>query len=481
MKNIRNLNIQFALFLACFILSAFQVKSQSKKPNILFIAIDDLRPQLNVYGHNQMITPNLDALASEGRLFKNHYVQVPTCGPSRAVMLTGKNLKSKAEIQHHHLGKTLARESEPNAPETYIHHLKKHGYYTVGMGKISHSISGKRKKSYELPYSWDAFISNKDGYQMYANGEKRDKTKTPPFEMLDVSDETYPDGRVAQLAINELEKRKASDTPFYMAVGFLRPHLPFSAPKKYWDLYDRKEIPLSPNPDAPIGVADEFLHGSSEFFGQYYSPERGGSRKRISDAYAKKVIHANFGSVSYVDAQVGKVLDKLKQLNLDENTIVIVWGDHGWHLGDQTIWGKHSSFENALKSTFIVKTPKMKKAGVQTESLVAAVDIYPTICELAKVPRPNGIDGKSFVSIIKNPKKRTREATLSYWRDIISMRTERYRLAVFNNGKKQEIMLFDHIIDPNETINIANKNPDIVTELWPQLIKLNKGYLPNLK
>lgn len=475
------MNIKINFFILLVLCFSTCLKAQQERPNILFIAIDDLRPQLNAYGLNHMITPNLDALAEEGRLFKNHFVQVPTCGPSRAVMLTGKNLKSKNEIDHHYLGGILAGKSESDVPETYIHHLKRNGYYTVGMGKISHSISGKRKKSLELPCSWDAFINNPDGYQMYASGEKRNKKVTPPFEMLDVSDETYPDGRLAQLAIKELEKRKTADKPFFMAVGFLRPHLPFSAPKKYWDLYNRATIPLSPNPNAPTDVADEFLHGSSEFFGQYYSPEIGGARKRISDAYAKKVIHANFASVSYVDAQVGKVLDKLKKLKLDKNTIVIVWGDHGWHLGDQTIWGKHSSFENALKSTLIVKTPNMKKPGLESKSLVATVDLYPTICELANVKRPKGLDGESFVSIIKNPKKTTRKAVLSYWRDIVSMRTDTYRLAVFNNGDKQEMMLFDHDKDPNESQNIVKSNPKVVAKLLPALKEMNNGYLPDIK
>ncbi|AWG22711.1 hypothetical protein FFWV33_14845 [Flavobacterium faecale] len=328
---------------------------------MLFISIDDLRPELHAYGVADMITPNLDAIAAQGRLFKRHYAQVPTCGPSRMVMLTGKNLTSSDEISHPLLGNRLAGKPETDNPETFIHHLKRNGYYTVGMGKISHSISGRRGKELELPHSWNDFITNPDAFQMYAGGEHRDAKKTPPFEMLDVADEVYPDGRVAQFAVKELEKRANAKQPFFMAVGFLRPHLPFSAPKKYWDLYYRSKMNLSPNPDAPKNVADEFLHNSEEFFGQYYSPEKGGARKRISDAYAKQIIHANHAAVSFVDAQVGKVMDKLKELGLDKNTIVVVWGDHGWHLGDQTIWGKHSAFENALNSAMIVKTPQMKK------------------------------------------------------------------------------------------------------------------------
>jgi arylsulfatase A-like enzyme len=465
------------------------------KPNILFISIDDFRTDLPVYGANHVKAPHLNALAQQGRAFNRHYVQVPTCGPSRATLLTGKNLLSKNEIQHGYLGRKLKNKPEGAVPETFIHHLKRNGYYTVGMGKISHNADGTTndKGQLELPNSWSKFLhleskhwTRQEIVHGYAYGKKlrTDKDSNgnlqPPYEMADVPDDAYPDGTIATLAVQELQQRQKENKPFFMAVGFVKPHLPFTAPKKYWDLYDAAKIPLSPNPERPIDVAKEFLHPSVEFFKQYHSPEKGGAGKRLSDEYARKLIHGNLASISYVDTQVGKVLAQLKKSGLADNTIIIVWGDHGWHLGDQTIWGKHSTFERALNSTLLVKTPEMKQAGINTDALVASIDIYPTICDLTNITCPNGIDGKSFKAAIDNPNQQGKKGVLSYWRNIVSMRTEQYRLAVFNNGKSQKFMLFDHDTDPIENINIADKHPEIVKQLMPLMKKLNNGYLPSL-
>ncbi|WP_109831113.1 sulfatase [Reichenbachiella versicolor] len=467
------------------VLSVFLTnQSFAQKNNILFISIDDLRTQLGAYGEEQMITPNLDALAKESRLFNRHYVQVPTCGPSRACMLTGKNLTAVSDISHGHLAKQLKGKPETDNPETFIHHLKRNGYYTVGMGKISHQASGHRGKELELPHSWDKFVFDPNNpwkgalLHSYANGVHRNKEYRPAYEFKEVTDEEYSDGYLASLAVNELDQLAGKDQPFFMAVGFFKPHLPFGGPKKYWDMYNHGDIELSPNPEVPQDVDRVFLHPSNEFFGQYTHPEKGGFGVRISDEYAKNVIHANYASVTYTDAQVGKILNKLKELGLDQNTIVIVWGDHGWHLGDQTIWGKHSAFERALNSTFMIKIPGMKKAGVPTDALVASIDVYPTICELAGVEKPQGLDGKSMVSLLKNPKSKGKEAVHSYWRNIISIRSDQYRMAWFYNGEREEVMLFDHKADPNETINIAKQNPKVVEELKEQIRKLNKGFLP---
>ncbi|WP_283430934.1 sulfatase [Neorhodopirellula lusitana] len=459
--------------------------AEAPRPNVLFIAIDDLRPQLGAYGLDYMVTPNLDQLASQSRLFRKHYVQVPTCGPSRATMLTGKNLHSKEDITHQLLGKWLASDKEPDSPETFIHHFKRNGYHTVGMGKISHNADGVHDGALELRYSWDQFLrcSNQlwRGQELshaYADGVGRSDPKRPPFERLDLSDEDYPDGQLANLAVEGLKQRAASEEPFFMAIGFFKPHLPFCAPRKYWKMYDRETIPLSPNPDPPADVDQAFLHSSSEFFGQYLSPEKGGVGKRLSDDYAREVIHANFAATSFVDAQVGKVLDQLKQLGLDKNTIIVVWGDHGWHLGDHTIWGKHSMFDRSLRSTLIVQTPDMNSPGVATDGLVASLDIYPTLCDLASLPKTDDIQGESFARLVNDPNANGRDAVLSYWRDAISMKTPHYRLAVHDDGKRRSIMLFDHRVDPNETTNIAVTHPEVVAQLMPTLKRLNDDYLP---
>ncbi|TYA74652.1 sulfatase [Seonamhaeicola marinus] len=455
------------------------------QPNILFISIDDLRTELGAYGNSQLITPNLDALASQGRLFNNHFVQVPTCGPSRACMLTGQNLKKVSDISHSHLAKQLTGKPESEYPETFVHHLKRNGYYTVGMGKISHNASGYYKGKLELPNSWDEFVYDpnnpwKQGLlHAYANGRTRGKGERQPYEFLNVKDEQYPDGMLANDAVKTLERLAKNDKPFFMAVGFFKPHLPFCAPKKYWDLYNHDDIKLSPNPDLPENVSNVFLHDSGEFFGQYEHPEKGGAGKRLSNAYAKNVRHAYYASVSYTDVQVGKVLNKLKDLGLDKNTIIIVWGDHGWHLGDHTIWGKHSSFERALKSTFLIKTPNIKKPGVSTDALVASVDIYPTICDLAGVKKPIGLDGQSMIPILENPKAKGKDIVHSYWRNIISMRDSRYRMAIFKKDGKEELMLFDHAKDPNETKNIAEEHPRQVQKFKKALNQIDKGFLTN--
>ncbi len=483
-----------ALLLAQGAVAAKTAETKGKQPNILFICIDDLRTEIGAYGYPNMVTPNLDDLASNGRLFTNHYVQVPTSGASRSALLTGKFPTTKEDVNNFCLGNRLFGSVESDDPETFIHHVRRNGYYTVGMGKVSHSADGayhnqKGESSdvNELPYSWDRYVTDPnspwakgDGLlHSYANGASRydGSGYHPAFESLDVPDEAYPDGVLANMAVKELEALSKSDKPFFMAVGFYKPHLPFSAPKKYWDMYDAEEIALSPNREAPTDVPSVFLHNSGEFNNQYTYVEKAAAGKVMSDDASRDLRHAYFAAVSYTDAQVGKVISKLRELGLDENTIIVVWGDHGWHLGDHTIWGKHSAFERALNSTFMIITPDMKRAGVASESLVATVDIYPTICELAGIDTPNGIDGESIVPIIKNPKAEIRSEVMSYWNNMVSLRTDRYRMALFNNGKKQEIMLFDHVADPNETINVANDNPNVVAQMTEKIKELNNGFL----
>lgn len=267
-----------------------------------------------------------------------------------------------------------------------------------------------------------------------------------------------------------------------MAVGFYKPHLPFTAPKKYWDLYERSKIPLTPSPTLPKNLSPVFTHPSSEFFKQYRgNREQGGAGKQLSEAYAREIIHANFAATSYVDAQVGKVLNHLKSTGLSKNTIVIIWSDHGWCLGDHSIWGKHTVLERALRSVLMVKLPDMSLPGKATDKLVATIDLYPTLCELTGLPTPENLDGKSFAPLLKNPEAKGRDSVLSYWRDTLSLRTNRYHFALYNNGTQKELMLFDHQTDPDETTNIAATQPQVVEQLMPKLRALNKGFLPALQ
>ena len=464
--------------------------SQSGKPNILFIAVDDLRAELGHFKNSSIITPNLDQLAAEGVSFTNHFVQVPTCGASRAAFLTGKRPSRTAELGNNIMQDEFSVKPETETPETFIHHLRRNGYYTVGMGKISHSADGfvygyeeEVSEIKELPYSWDEFIFDpgkwKTGWNAffgYADGENRQSMnrQVKPYEAGEVDDLGYPDGLTTQLAIKKLREFKNNSQPFFLGVGLFKPHLPFTSPKKYWDLYDEEQIPLAENPKKPENISNASLQKSGEFNGYESGEEKAGLENVLSDEYARKIKHAYYAAASYSDAQIGLLLDELKALELDQNTIVIVWGDHGWHLGEQQVWGKHTLFENALNSALIFKIPGSKVSKID-DSIVESVDIYPTIMELLGIEAPLGLDGESFANLLKSDKSQQGNVAYSYFNKGITLRTDRYRLTKYFREANPTIELYDHQTDPLESVNIAAKNPRIVAELMLLLEKGNTG------
>lgn len=462
-------------------------------PNILFICVDDLRPQLGCYGYDYMKTPHIDQLAVEGTVFTNHFVQVPTCGASRFCMLTGKRPSKKSHLSNHAIITEISDKPESILPETFIHHFKRNKYYTVGIGKISHQVDGLiygyeelPSDTLELPHSWNEMLFNSgkwgtgwNAFFGYTDGTNRQsmKRQVKPYESADVTDDGYPDGLTTNLAIEKLSWLKDKKQPFFLAVGFFKPHLPFTAPKKYWDLYKPEDIPLSPNPQIPDNTGGIGVNNSGEFNGYKKGDEKAAAGKKISDDYARKLRHAYFACISYIDAQIGLLLQELDNLDLDKNTIVVIWGDHGWHLGDQTMWGKHSTFERALKSALIIKVPGAKASGSNVAGLVESIDIYPTLCELGGIGQPENLDGKSFAPVFSNPGYELKEAAYGYWENAITMRTERFRLTRFKINEKEIIQLYDHHSDPNESVNIASDNPEIVERLMPLLKRGNKGLL----
>ncbi len=452
-------------------------------PNVLFLAIDDLRPELGAYGASHMVTPNLDRFASSARLFERHYVQVPTCGASRYALLTGERPSSPEHLNNDAI-RNLLPASEQERPESFAHLFRRAGYRTVQIGKISHyvdgriySYEGEGEGEFEMPLSWDERLMPYEkwgtawnSFFAYADGSNRNMERGayPPYERADVPDEAYPDGLIAQEAIAQLNQLQ--DEPFLLAAGFFKPHLPFTAPAKYWDLYDREALELSPNPDPPAAVHDASLHASSEMFRNYKHERPGGKGVRISDEDARTLRHAYYASVSFVDAQVGKVLDELERLGLAENTIVVVWGDHGWHLGDQTIWGKHSTFERACRSALMIRTPGLAAPGVPAGGLVETLDLYPTLAEYARLQPPPGLTGLSLRPMLDDPAHPGKDAAFSYWRGRRTMRTARYRLVQYEDpGDGPELELFDHRADPHETRNVADEQPEVVEELLPRL------------
>ena len=450
--------------------------------NVLFIAVDDLRPALGAYGETHMITPHLDRLAAAGRLFRNHFVQAPTCGASRFALLTGMRPSSSDHLSNEAFVRILGRE-EQERPESFAHLFRRNGYTTAAIGKVSHypagrvySYEGEGDGRAEMPLSWDSAASPVDKWGTawnaffgYADGSNRNEARgvAPAYEMADVADTAYPDGLIAAAAIEKL--RELADRRFLLALGFFKPHLPFTAPRRYWDLYDREAIALSPNPGPPVGTHPAAVHDSNEMFGNYGHPVAAGAAgERVDDEYARILRHAYFAAISYVDAQVGKVIDELDRLGLADKTIVVVWGDHGWHLGDHTIWGKHSTFERALRSPLIVRVPGLASPGVPAEGLVETVDLYPTLAELAGLTEPAGLSGTSLVPLLDDPGHPGKDGAFGYWHGRRTLRTQRYRLTRYDEGEPR-VELFDHRTDPYETVNVADAQPEVVARLLLQL------------
>lgn len=488
-------NPTLVLFLALTvgIINSSCQRELPSQPNVLFIAVDDLRPDLGSYGNTFIKTPHMDKLASESRLFENHFVQVPTCGASRYSLLTGQLPRQQAHLSNDAIKNFISGEPEKEKPETFIHRLRRSGYYTVGIGKISHFPDGllygynedPEGAERELPYSWDEVVFDPGkwgtawnaffGYADGSNRQSRNK-KVNPYEKAAVNDEAYPDGLTANLAISKINELSEKEDPFFLGIGFFKPHLPFNAPKKYWDLYKESEIPLSPSPDIPENVHPASIYNSSEFNQYLEGEEKPSKTNLVSDDYARKIRHAYYASVSYVDAQVGKVLEELDRQGLSENTIVILWGDHGWQLGDHRVWGKHTIFEKALNSPLMIKVPGMNDSGIPTERVVSTIDIYPTLMDLCGLEPVKPTDGTSLSHLLKDPESKNWEnISYSYFNNGISMRTKRYRLTRYFRNEEPKVELYDHKNDPDEKQNIAREQPHIIRRLMPVLNKGNTG------
>ncbi|MEM6318194.1 MAG: sulfatase [Bacteroidota bacterium] len=484
------LSVSILLLAGCWQCSSKQSQQiTSTPPNFLFIAIDDLRPQLGCYGEQFMHTPNLDQLANEGRLFKNHYVQVPTCGASRFSLLLGQYPQYKKHLSNQVFRDDLAQiEQAGRVPLPKL--LKQNGYYTSALGKISHYVDGKLYAyngqgdgTPEMPDSWNyewgpigKWGTAWNAFFGYADGSNRNdkKKQVPPTEFVAENDGDLPDGLIAQKAISELERLQKLEQPFFLAVGFLKPHLPFVAPKKYWELYENVNLPLSPIPEMPLDIPAEAIQKSGELFGNYQiQPEKGGRGIRLSDEYALHLRRSYFAAVSYTDAQVGKLMQTLRQTGLDKNTVIVLWGDHGWHLGDHTVWGKHTLFEQSLRSAFIIKTPQMLQAGQPTDAIVESIDIYPTLLELSRTHSENDLMGKSLTPLLENPEANLNKPAIGFWHNGVTIRTADYRLTKFKVDETIQTVLYDHQKDENETENVAATTgySSIVKELERQLFE----------
>jgi len=479
------------------------------KYNVLFIAVDDLRPTLGCYGVPVIKTPNIDAIAARGTVFTRAYCQQALCSPSRTSLLTGlRPDTTKVYNLEDHFRKFL-----PNVV-TLPQYFKEHGYHTQGLSKIYHpglddpeswSVPHWAPKApvYLKPESQEQ--RKKLEEELKAKGTKltdevveRDpKTglplrivrrasvlKGPSWEDPDCPDNALADGKTADEAIRVLHEIK--DKKFFLAVGFHKPHLPFVAPKKYFDLYrdEKDKIGLSPNPFPPKDCPEIALTNWGELRSYTDIPDVG----PLSDDKALELRIAYYAAASYTDAQIGRIVNELDKLGLRDKTIIVLWGDHGWHLGDHSLWCKHTNFEMATRSPLIFSAPGQKNKGAKTDALAEFVDIYPTLCELAGLPIPSGLEGTSLVPVINNPKRPWKKAAFSQYPrpgNVMgySMRTERYRYTEWIKRDNNEVVateLYDYETDPLGNENIASKpeNKDLVARLSKQLHDGWKSSLP---
>ena len=437
-----------AVFLACSLTWA-----TDQKPNVLFIAVDDLRPELGCYGDTPVQSPHIDKLAASGTVFERAYCQVAVCGASRASLLTGLRPNPTRFLSF----KTYASKEAPGAM-TLPQEFRLHGYHCVSNGKIFHHKTDTADRSWsEAP--WRPPITGTHTLNPESKSMRGGtKNRGPVFEFAEVPDNAYPDGMIADKTIKDLRRLQRMKKPFFLACGFLKPHLPFYAPKKYWDMYDRESIKLADNRYFPNNAPGS-LKGSREI--QNYHDR---NIKFNSDQWHQSCRHGYYACVSYIDAQIGRVLHSLDELGLRENTVIVLWGDHGWHLGEHNFWGKHNVLHLSTRSPLIVSAPGFA-GGQKCQRLVEFVDLYPSLCDLAGLtPRNKQLAGKSFKPLLANPKQSGKPAVFSKFGNANSVITERYNYAEFKNGER---MLFDLSIDPHENRNIAEveQNRELVKRL----------------
>ena len=467
-----------------------------ERPNILFIAVDDLRPELGCYG-NRAITPNIDRLAAGGLRFDRAYCNQAVCGASRTSLMTGLYPEFTGLRSYHVNGwrKKLA------STTTLNQHFGNHGYLTVGLGKIYHERVGHDAvdgahwtRWFELSHETD-WQKPENIARHHENAKRHEQSgklpkRGPVTESFETTDDAYIDGRRADLAveiINQLggNSKRGDDSPlktellplnapFFLAVGFTKPHLPFVAPRKYWDLYDRDQFSMPPGTGIPLGYPLDAANLNPGEIKSYDDIPIQAAPAAWDDELNRRLLHGYHACVSYTDAHIGRLLDALDENELADNTIVILWGDHGWKLGDHSSWCKHTNFEVDTRVPLIVRHPDMTESnGANTSSLVELIDLYPTLCELARLPLPPHLQGKSFANLLRDPSSKIRDTAYSSYPARVkrsgaighSIRTRNHRLTQWWQGNDPEKVVAavatDLSTDPAETTALADDDPAI--------------------
>lgn len=444
-----NLKKLSSLFFPLVIFPTQGHSQKAEQPNVLFIIVDDLRPELGCYGVDAIKTPNIDRLAGKSTLFQNAYCNIPVSGASRASLFTGMYPKFPERFIDYRSRADVDAPSAKPLSKTF----SENGYYAISNGKVFHHIDDHADSWSESPFrvhpnGYDVYNNEYNCWKMWLNEESRKyinpKTLRGPYcESANVPDSAYDDGKLALQTIADLKRLKQQNQPFFLAVGFWKPHLPFNAPKKYWDMYDRNAIPLPTNRFRPKNIPDEIRNS-----GEIYAYAR--VKEPTDTEYLCELRHGYYACVSYVDAQIGMILDAINNLDLENNTIVVLLGDHGWNLGEHNFIGKHNLMKNSTHSLLIVHVPWFN--GGASSSMVEFVDIYPSLCELCNLPVPEGqLDGKSFVPILTDSKTTTKKHVFVQWQGGYSIVDNQYNYAEWQKKEdRKSVMIFDHKKDPKE-------------------------------
>lgn len=482
--NRRNfLRLSGSLTAATLLLSDMACMKHAVTKNVLFINVDDLRPQLGCYkeslllhGQDLIQTPHIDSLAQNGVLFENAFCAVPVCGASRLSLFTGsrpykepgqaygRHWAAYSRLDHASKGDP-AGINHPGCSVTLPQHYKNNGYKTLSIGKVYHH-------PYDDEAVWDDLLRlPQAGYK-----------DIPAYEIGEgeKDDLYYVDGRTTDYVIEKLDELK--NDKFFYCVGYARPHLPFYAPKKYWDLYSEEDIELPPNFTPPVNAPEQSIHHYEELRNYTGVDYQDASQKYVSEEYAKKLIHGYYASVSYVDAQIGRLIQKLKTtkddqgISLYDKTTIVLIGDHGWNLAEHNLWCKHANYTTSIQSPLIIRDPEIT-GGKRCSALVEYVDLYPTFSDLSGLKRPPeapdndgsifNLHGTSLVPLLRNPNQNWKQAVFSRYQYGDTIRTERYSYTEYVDQTDHVVgrMLYDHKKDPHENYNIADLNPELVAVL----------------
>lgn len=460
------------LFLFSFSLSILD-SFAAERLNVLFIASDDMRPQLGCYGDTTVKSPHLDALAKRGMVFQRSYVQQALCSPSRISMLTGRYPATTGIFE---IGRTL-RATMPDIT-TMPQHFKNNGYHTRSLGKIYH-VGIDDDASWTIP-AWHSQAprtsaatqkavsqyladAKAKGITIPQKGKGNRNSAIPAFESVECKDEELLDGDTATNAIEQLrEHAKNPEQPFFLAVGFANPHVPWISPKKYWDLYDPAKFMLASNEFLPKDAPDFAATSGADFYWYRDVPQVTGDK--LPEAFKRQCLHGYYAAISYVDAQVGRLLATLDETGLAKNTIIVFWSDHGYYMGEHTWWGaKHNNYEGATRNALIIAAPGQKTAGQSTEALAQSVDLAPTLSDLCGLPASNGFQGRSLKPVIEDPNAKVNDAAFSWYPKGqgylgVSMRTERWRYTEWTKAGTETVReLYSTESDPQNNQNVAAK------------------------